>query len=253
MTARHGRGSPAIQPSTIGIGPHRFTPADARATLRHAEDLFDLLVDGLPTATAALAGPFRTAALAVVDRPLDDALATYWSQLRAAGDALRAAGAYGGPVRGTVVRLGTSAGGVPKVAVERVDVGYDGVVGDVQATRRHHGRPWQALCLWSAEVIDDLTRLGHPIGYGSAGENVTISGIDWARVRPGAVLDIGTVRCDAVAFALPCRQNARWFNGGKIGLMHHRTGPVSRVYALVTTPGAIATGDDVLVMPGSTC
>jgi MOSC domain-containing protein YiiM len=233
----------------IRIGPHRFTQADARATLRHADGLFDLLVEGLPAATAELAAPFRAEAAAVVDRPLDDALAACWATLRAAGDAFRAGGAYGAPVRGSVVRLGTSGGGVPKVAVDRVDVGFGGVDGDVQATRRHHGRPWQALCLWSAEVIDDFARMGHPIAYGSAGENITVAGIDWARVRPGVVLDVGTVRCDVVAFALPCAQNARWFRGGDFNLMHHRRGPVSRVYALVTGPGTIATGDDVVVMP----
>ena len=68
-------------------------------------------------------------------------------------------------------------------------------------------------------------------------------------MRPGVVLDVGTVRCDVVAFALPCTQNARWFRGGDFNLMHHGNGPVARVYALVTEPGTTATGDDVTVMP----
>jgi MOSC domain-containing protein YiiM len=233
----------------IEIGPYRFTQADAQATVRHADDLFDLLVDGLPDATAALVGPFRARAAATIDGPLDGALAACWPELRAAAEALRAAGAYGAPARGSVVQLSTSRGGVPKVAVDHVDVGFGGLAGDGHATRRHHGRPWQALCLWSADVIDDLAGAGHPIGYGSAGENITVTGLDWARVRPGVVVDVGTVRCDVTAFAVPCAQNARWFRGGDFNLMHHRKGPVSRVYALVTRPGTIATGDDVVVMP----
>ena len=233
----------------IRIGPYRFTQMDAQATLRHAADLFDLLVDGVPATTAALAAPFRLDAMAALDRPLDEALNGYWTALRAAGDALRAAGAFGTAVRGTVAQLNTSGGGVPKVPVDHIHVGFGGANGDVQATRRHHGRPWQALCLWSAEVIDGFARVGHPIGYGSAGENITVAGVEWARVRPGVVVQVGTVRCDVVAFALPCAQNARWFRGGDFNLMHHRNGPVARVYALVTRPGTIARGDNVVVMP----
>jgi MOSC domain-containing protein YiiM len=233
----------------IEIGPYRFTKVDAQATLRHAADLFDLLIDGSPASAAAVADPFRQRALAAAAGPLEQALPAYWAELRAAAAAVRATGAYGGPERGTVVQLNTSGGGVPKVPVPEVEVGFGGVIGDVQATRKHHGRPWQALCIWSAEVIDALAADGHPIAYGRAGENVTVSGLDWARVRPGVTLRIGSVECEVVAFALPCAQNARWFRDRDFNLMHHRRGPVSRVYALVTQPGTITTGDDVVVMP----
>ena len=211
----------------IRIGPYRFTVTDARATLRHADDLFDLLIDGVDPAIAGLAAPFRAAAMAALGTPLDEALEAYWSALRAAGDALRAAGAYGTWTRGSVAQLSTSGGGVPKRAVEQVDVDFGGLIGDRQATRRHHGRPWQALSLWSAEVIDDFAGDGHPISYGSAGENITVTGVEWARVRPGAVLEVGPVRCDVVAFASPCKQNARWFRGGDFNLMDRRHGPVA--------------------------
>lgn len=233
----------------IEIGPYRFTNVDAQATLRHAEDLFDLVTDGLPAAAAAVAEPFRQRALAATEAPLERALPAFWAELRAGAAAVRATGAYGDQARGTVVQLSTSGGGVPKVPVREVDVEFSGVVGDVQATRRHHGRPWQALCIWSAEVIDAFATDGHPLGYGSAGENITVSGVDWARVRPGVTLRVGSVHCEVVAYALPCAQNARWFQGGDFNVMHHRRGPVSRVYALVTQPGVITTGDDIVVMP----
>ena len=198
---------------------------------------------------AGLAAPFRATAMAALASPLDEALEAYWTALRAAGDALRAAGAYGAPARGTVAQLNTSGGGVPKRPVEQVDVGFAGVNGDRQATRRHHGRPWQALSLWSAEVIDDFASDGHPISYGSAGENITLTGVEWARVRPGVVLDVGSVRCDVVAFAAPCKQNTGWFRSGDFNLMHHHAGPVARVYALVTRPGTITSGDHVILAP----
>ena len=92
---------------------------------------------------------------------------------------------------GRVAQLSVSGGGVPKLPVARARIGAEGMEGDRQATRRHHGRPWQALCLWSLEVIERLGREGHPIGPGLAGENVTVAGIDWAELRPGVRLRVG--------------------------------------------------------------
>ena len=59
---------------------------------------------------------------------------------------------------GTVVQLSVSPGGLPKLPIETAEVTWKGMVGDRQATRLHHGRPWQALCIWSAEVIDDFRK-----------------------------------------------------------------------------------------------
>lgn len=233
----------------IEIGPYRFSEDDAKATLRHADDLFDVLVDDVDPEVAATALPYRARAIAGASRALREALPAYWCELRGAAAALREAGAYGDPVAGRVAQLNMSKGGVPKQPVDRVEVGFGGVVGDVQATRRHHGRPWQALCLWSAEVIDALAAEGHPIGYGFAGENITVADIPWERARPGVLLTVGTVRCEVVAFAIPCAQNAPWFLGGDFNTIHRRNGPISRIYALVIEPGEIATGDPVVVRP----
>jgi MOSC domain-containing protein YiiM len=180
-----------------------------------------------------------------VELELDSA----WLGLRAVAEALRAAGTYGSTETGTVVQLSASGGGVPKLPVGEVDVGWSGVDGDVQATRLHHGRPWQALCLWSADVVDELAAAGHPIAYGRAGENVTIGGLDWAHVRPGARMRIGAVRCEVSSYSLPCSKNAQWFIGGRFDTMHYERGPVSRVYATVTAPGHIATGDPATLEP----
>jgi len=165
------------------------------------------------------------------------------------GTALRAAGEMPDSAEGRVVRLGRSDGGVPKAAVAEAEAGLGGVVGDRQATRRHHGRPPQALCLWSAEVIDALAADGHPIGYGAAGENVTISGLDWDEVRPGVRLLIGGVLAEASWYADPCRQNARWFSDGDFMRISSERGPVSRVYAWVRRPGTMRTGDLVVLEP----
>ncbi|MDX1691769.1 MAG: MOSC domain-containing protein [Acidimicrobiia bacterium] len=164
-------------------------------------------------------------------------------------ESLRQAGQVASSGSGSVVQLNRSGGGVPKLPVSEGTVGPRGLEGDAQATRRHHGRPWQALCLWSAEVVDAFAADGHPIAYGSAGENMTIGGLDWSDVQPGVRLRVGSALAEVSAYALPCSTNSRWFLDGDHALMHHERGPVSRVYAWVREPGAVATGDEVSIVP----
>lgn len=166
-----------------------------------------------------------------------------------AGAALRAARALPGRTSGRVAGLFSGHGGVPKHPVESVTIDRGGVVGDVQRTRSDHGRPWQALCLWSAEVVELLRGEGHPIQPGAAGENVSIRGLDWSVVRSGVRLQIGTTLAEVSVFALPCRQNGRWFVGRRFDRMHHDRGPVSRVYATVREPGRATVGDEVVLEP----
>jgi len=151
---------------------------------------------------------------------------------------------------GTVSQLNVSTGGVPKTAVDTAIVGVRGIEGDVQKARVHHGRPWQALCLWSADVIETLRADGHPIEAGFAGENVTIAGVDWAELHGGLRFTIGS-GTDAVEGqlslpAVPCSKNKAWFLGGDIDQMDHDLHPgFSRWYASVLTPGTVRAGDPV--------
>jgi MOSC domain-containing protein YiiM len=169
--------------------------------------------------------------------------------LRAGGEVLRAAGSLPPAATGNVAQLNVSDGGVPKRPVEQVTIDAGGATGDRQRVRKHHGRPWQALCLWSTEVIDAFAAAGHPLHYGAAGENVTIRGLDWSTVRAGVRLRIGEALAECSLFALPCRFNAQWFLGRDFSLMHHDRGPVSRVYARVLDPGVVCAGDAVVLEP----
>jgi hypothetical protein len=228
----------------ITLDPYSFTAMDARRTVENLDPLWDQLADGRPGAAAVLA-PLRP--MTTGDGDTD--LRRVWSALVAAGPALRSAGLLPSRAEGLVDALHLGDGGVPKRRVDTVEVGWGGVVGDRQAARQHHGRPWQALCLWSAEVIEAFAAAGHPLAPGNAGENVTVRGLDWSEVRAGVRLRLGTVLCDVSAFALPCYKNKQWFTGGDFRLMHHDRGPVSRVYATVVQPGRIAVGDVAVLEP----
>ncbi len=132
----------------------------------------------------------------------------------------------------------------------RSPVGFSGVVGDRQDDRLNHGRPWQALCIWSTEVIDAFAAVATRWRPGLAGENITVSGLPWERLVPGAQLRVGEVLLEVSAYAVPCRKNAGVVHRRPLStLMHHRHGPVSRVYATVLEPGAISQGDPAILEP----
>ncbi len=149
---------------------------------------------------------------------------------------------------GRVSGLFSSSGGVPKQQLTAATIEPRGLAGDRQRTRRHHGRAWQALCLWSAEVVDTLHAEGHPIQPGFAGENISVAGLDWNDVLPGAQIQIGTMVCEISLYALPCAKNAQWFIDADFERMHHRREPgISRVYASVLEPGVVSRGDAVVL------
>ena len=152
---------------------------------------------------------------------------------------------------GSVAQLNIGSGGVPKNPVAEAEVTVAGMTGDHHNDRVHHGRGFQALCLYSKDVIEALNAEGHPIYPGAAGENITVEGIDWTTLRPGTVISIGDdVTIELSSYATPCAKNAAWFADREFRRMLHDTNPGwSRIYATVLAPGRVRTGDQVVVEP----
>jgi MOSC domain-containing protein YiiM len=153
---------------------------------------------------------------------------------------------------GVVAGLFANDGGVGKQPIAQAAIGYRGVAGDRQRTRVHHGRVWQALCLWSAEVVQALQEEGHPVAPGATGENLSLEGVPWRELHPGMRLGIGDdVLVELSAYALPCKKNAGWFLDGDFGRMEHGHHPGwSRLYASVLRDGVVRVGDPVVIEPG---
>ncbi len=147
----------------------------------------------------------------------------------------------------SVHQINTSQGGVPKLPRDEAVIDGSGIVGDKQADRIHHGSPDQALCLFSLEVIEEFRAEGHPISPGSAGENLTISGLDWGSLEPGQKLRFGPeVTAEITAYATPCNKNAQWFLQSDILRMSQSRNPgSSRLYAKVLKGGSVRSGDPV--------
>ena len=150
---------------------------------------------------------------------------------------------------GRVTGLQRSAGGVPKLPVDRAMVRTTGMEGDRQANRKYHGGPDRALCLYSQERLDALAAAGHPVERGTLGENVTIAGLEWEEVQPGIRLRLGTVEAEVTGFATPCGKIAYGFADGSSARVGERANPGwSRVYVRILVEGQVVVGDAVTLL-----
>jgi len=222
-----------------GFDERRWSPTDVERTLAHADDLIGYVVDGWGAAAPSVS----------IDTARDPiaAVHTLMRHLDRLAAERRAADPFE-PMAGVVAALHASDGGVPKRPIASAVVDAAGIVGDRQGSRQHHGRPWQALCLFSVDVIDQLAAEGHPIVPGSVGENVTIGGVDWSRLRGGLTIDIGDVRLRTSSPAAPCRKIGGSFADGDWNRIDHTTRPGrARWYASVIAGGSISPGDAVSI------
>lgn len=140
---------------------------------------------------------------------------------------------------GRIFQLNTSAGGVPKLAVAEGLVNELGLAGDEHRFPDIHGGPDRALCLFSLERILELQAEGEPIFPGAVGENVTISGLDWAQLVPGVQLSLGDeVLLEVTSYTTPCNTISAYFVEGKFQRISQKVNPGwSRVYARVLKGG----------------
>lgn len=149
-----------------------------------------------------------------------------------------------------VHQINVSNGGVPKRPVVSAEITTEGLIGDTQANMVDHGGPDRAVCLYSLEVIETLQGEGHPIQPGSAGENLTLAGLNWETLGPGSCLAIGEdVELEISSYTSPCKKNAAWFKDGDFTRIKQSGHPgESRLYARVRKPGHITTGDPVRLL-----
>ena len=152
---------------------------------------------------------------------------------------------------GRIVQISVSPGGVPKTAVPAARVGELGLEGDAHRDREHHGGPERAVCLYALELIRALRAEGHAVVPGALGENVTVEGVDWVAVVPGARLALGDeVLLEVTRYTSPCTGITAAFRDGAYARVSQKRHPGwSRVYTRVLTPGAIRLGDAVRLLP----
>jgi MOSC domain-containing protein YiiM len=148
---------------------------------------------------------------------------------------------------GQIAQINISDGGVPKLAVHRATVTSLGLTGDRQQNTHVHGGPERAVCLYALERILALQAEGHPIFCGSAGENLTLWGLDWDLVVPGTILQIGQqVVLEITRYTEPCGNITESFlNHDSSRIAREKYPGWSRLYARVLAEGEIRVGDTI--------
>jgi len=226
-----------------GFDGARWSPGDLERTLAHSDDLIGYALEGAGAefARRAVVEPIT------VDDDLLSSTHSVMHRLHDVAVARRAADDFA-PMVGRVDSLQASGGGVPKAPILEAEIGTAGVSVDAQGNRKHHGRPWQAICLYSTERLGELRAEGHPITAGSTGENITISGVDWSLMRGGLTISIGEVRLFTSSPAAPCQKIGDSFIDRHWNRIDHAERPGwARWYASVLAGGTVIPGDTVTV------
>jgi MOSC domain-containing protein YiiM len=151
---------------------------------------------------------------------------------------------------GRIFQLNCSKGGVPKLPVREAFLTPTGLEGDKQAKRLIHGGPERALCLYALEHILSLQAEGHEIYPGSAGENVTVAGLDWSKLAPGTRLALGDeALVEISSYTTPCKTIRASFIEGDFKRISQKLHPgQSRLYARVLQTGRLAVGQPVRLL-----
>jgi MOSC domain-containing protein YiiM/GNAT superfamily N-acetyltransferase len=150
-----------------------------------------------------------------------------------------------------VLQVNVSPGGVPKLPVAEAWVDELGLAGDRHDDHTEHGGPHRAVALFSIEAIRRVSAEGHPIAPGTAGENLTVEGIEMASLPVGTRLAIGERLVLEISKPdNPCKTIAGSFRDGRFKRLSIAAHPLdSRMYARVLRAGPVRPGDRITVSP----
>ncbi|MEF2976151.1 MOSC domain-containing protein [Subtercola sp. YIM 133946] len=127
-----------------------------------------------------------------------------------------------------------------------------GLHADVQASRKYHGGPDQALYVYSQEDAEYWQgELGRELPAGWFGENLRVTGIDLGAARVGERWQIGpTVLVEVTSPRTPCATFARWVGGADARGWVKRFAEARRtgLYLRVVKQGSIVAGDEITVI-----
>jgi MOSC domain-containing protein YiiM len=107
-------------------------------------------------------------------------------------------------MRGSVVQISVSRGGLPKYSIPEATVHRLGIEGDGHAHPHYHGGPRQALLLIMEESLDELGAAGYQLYPGAMGENITTRGLDRKQLRLGQRFRVNQVLIELTKIRVPC-------------------------------------------------
>jgi MOSC domain-containing protein YiiM len=156
-------------------------------------------------------------------------------------------------VIGTVVHVGVSHGGIPKLAIPLAELTEAGIAGDAWRYPFHGGRR-KAILLVTIEGIDELISQGFPLFPGALGENLTTRGLDRRELRIGQRLRVGEAEIELTQIRTPCTTLDVYGSGIQAATYDARVQAgdpesprwgLSGFYASVVRPGTVRAGDPI--------
>lgn len=142
--------------------------------------------------------------------------------------------------------VGSLTGMFKQRADAAVALAADGLAGDRQADRTHHGGPERALNHYPAEHYDhwrqEYPDLADQFEPGLLGENLSTRGLTEADVHPGDVFALGTARIAITQPRYPCFKIARRTGIRNFAQVVAQTGRSGWLYRVVE-PGEVAPDD----------
>jgi MOSC domain-containing protein YiiM len=153
-------------------------------------------------------------------------------------------------MRGSILQINISNGGVPKRAVPQAEVTPEGIVGDSWAHSQYHGGPRKALLVITSEGIEEVTAQGFALFPGALGENLTTRGLDRRLMRIGQRYQTGEVIFELTKIRWPCA-TLDVYGSGIQAALYDTADPASArwglsgFYASVVQTGRIRTGDAI--------
>jgi MOSC domain-containing protein YiiM len=157
-------------------------------------------------------------------------------------------------MRGLVLQINVSPGGLPKRPVAEALLTPLGFEGDSVAHPGVHGGPAKALLLGTAEAVDDLIARGLPLFYGAVGENLTTRGIERRDLRSGMRFRAGQAVIELTEFRTPCSaldvygHELRRLIPEKDALSTDPAWAMGGFYASVVAPGWVRAGDIICLV-----
>ena len=107
-------------------------------------------------------------------------------------------------MKGVILQVNLSPGGLPKRPVPQAYLTPLGFKGDAVAHPEIHGGPQKAVLLLTSEGIDELIAGGYPLFAGALGENLTTRGLDRHDLRVGMRLRAGEAVLELTRLRVPC-------------------------------------------------
>ena len=157
-------------------------------------------------------------------------------------------------MRGRILQLNISPGGMPKHAIDQGEITPQGLAGDIQRNRKYHGGPDQALLLITQEAIEEIKTLGWPVYPGALGENLTVTGFDRRQLRVGQRLRAGQAIVEITKLRQPCRHLDVYGPGIQAAVYSKQAAPgqgpwgLAGFYCRVLHPGPVFPGDIIEVI-----